>query len=421
MARVSGKAGTGRGRRAIIALALVMALLSGTAIIGPRLVPADRLAGRVAEALSAAAGAEVTVGSATVTLVGGPGLRLRDVQFAAPTWTATLTELDASLAVWPLLRRSLVVDRIRAAGPSASGNWRGLPAALTSFTLDVSALNLELPRDGSSPRGAGAPPGARLPTGLRGRATIAAARAGWSSFSLEQAGVTARLADRRLTMADLRASCGGGQVAGSAGLDWSDPSGGAWTGDVALRGVDAAALVGAWAPDVAPQLGFRLDGNVNAGGPLGPGAAPGLAATARLQAGEGLLRAGPWLADAAPYLGERQDLVDIRLRGARLAARLEGGRCLVDTLTLRGPDTDWDLGGAIDIGGVGGGQGAIDLAVHVRLPAGFTPQLGSLTLFAEAMRDSERRINLDLLVRGSLDEAAVTLDLAAMARRARRP
>ena len=62
----------------------------------------------------------------------------------------------------------------------------------------------------------------------------------------------------------------------------------------------------------------------------------------------------------------------------------------------------------------------MDLAVHIKLPTGFTPNLGSMSFFAEAMRDRERRVNLDLRLTGPVDAPEVTLDLAAMSRRARR-
>jgi len=165
----------------------------------------------------------------------------------------------------------------------------------------------------------------------------------------------------------------------------------------------------------------KLTGDADVGMPLGgDGGLDALTAAAHLTTGEGLLRAGPWLGDVGPYLGDRQDLVDIRIATSRLAVRLEDGRCLVDTLVITGPDTDWDLAGALGLGGADGATAAMDIAVQIKLPPGFTPNLGSMSFFAEAMRDRDRRINLDLRLTGPVTGPDVTLDLAAMSRRARR-
>ncbi|MBM4129434.1 hypothetical protein FJ250_00175, partial [bacterium] len=134
-----------RGRRAFAALAAVAALATIAVLAGPRLVPADRLATRAADALAAATGARVAVASASATLVGGPGLRLQGVTLdASPAWQATLETVEVSLAVAPLLRRALVVDRLAGAGPAAAMLARGRPLTLTSFMFEGSGLGLDL-------------------------------------------------------------------------------------------------------------------------------------------------------------------------------------------------------------------------------------------------------------------------------------
>ncbi|MBK6733093.1 MAG: hypothetical protein IPG61_03220 [bacterium] len=426
MASGGSKAGSGRGRRVIIVLSLLTAFGSVVAFVAPRLVPSARVAARAQEALAAATGAEVTVGSASLTLFGGPGLRLRETRLvSAGGSTARFAELEFSLAVAPLLRRELVVDRVAARGPSARAMWRGLPVDLADFELETGRLRLRLPREGDTAAmvapAAAEGPLSRLPAGLAGSFSLEAARVAWSSFALETLNAEGSIEEGRISFENLDAGCGGGRLKASAVITPVAGATGALTGNLVLEAVDAAALLGAWAPAVASQMDVKLTGDADVGMPLGgDGGLDALTAAAHLTTGEGLLRAGPWLGDVGPYLGDRQDLVDIRIATSRLAVRLEEGRCLVDTLVITGPDTDWDLAGALGLGGVAGSTTAMDLAVHIKLPPGFTPNLGSMSFFAEAMRDRERRINLDLRLTGPVDGPDVTLDLAAMSRRARR-
>lgn len=433
--------GTGRpkarGRRALGAL-VVLALLVAAVMIGvPRLVPGDRLTAQAAEALAAATGARVTVEAASATLVGGPGLRLRGVRLEAnEAWQVTLETAEVSLAVAPLLGRDLVIDRLVATGPAATALAGGRAVALTSFTLEANGLGLALtvPAAEAGPSGAAsaAGPGARWPEGLRGTVKLRAAQVDIGGFTLADVEAVVRPQGRRLVIDAVTATCGGGDLALDGEVDLGAVPA-AWDGSLQLAGVDAAALLGEWVPTVASQLDTRLTGEVRAGGVMAAGdviagdvaagdvALAALRAEAHLGVGGGVVRAGPWLESAAPYLGARQDLVDVKVAEGRLAARIAEGRCLVDTLVLRGPDTDWTVAGVLDLvapPGTATGP-AIQMGVHLRLPPGFTPELGSLTFFAEAMRDPEGRINLDLGLRGPLANPAVTLDLAAMSRRMR--
>lgn len=418
--------GTGRpkarGRRVLGAL-VVLALLVAAVVIGaPRLLPGDRLAAQAAEALAAATGARVTVETASATLVRGPGLRVRGVRLeGADAWQVTLESAEVSLAAAPLLRRELVVDRLVAKGPEAATQAGRRAVAVTSFTLEASGLGLAL----AGPAAAG--PGHRWPKVSRGTVELRAARVVIGGFTLVDVEAKARPLGRRLVIDAVTASCGGGALVLDGEVDLGEVPA-TWEGLLRLTGVDAAALLGEWAPAVATQLDTRLTGQVRAGGVMTAGdvtagymAAAALRAEAHLGVGPGTVRAGPWLQSAAPYLGTRQDLVDVKVAAGRLAARIAEGRCLVDTLALRGPDTDWALAGALDlVVPPGSATGpAVQMGVHLRLPPGFTPELGSLAFLAEAMRDADGRINLDLGLRGPLGEPGVTLDLVAMSRRMR--
>ena len=72
-------------------------------------------------------------------------------------------------------------------------------------------------------------------------------------------------------------------------------------------------------------------------------------------AATGVLHARDWLEEVTPYLGDRQDLKDVRFRGLGHAFRVDQGRYLVEELHLDGGETDWP-------GRLGGLDGNLDLA-----------------------------------------------------------
>lgn len=416
-----------RGRRALLGLVVLALALTACALLGPSLVPADRLGARVAEALGAAAGGRATVGAARLTLVGGPGLKLRDVQLdAGAAGAVTCTDASVSLAVLPLLRRALVVDALSARGPAARATWQGRPVELGDFALRADRLRLVLPPLDGGAVATSADPATGWLTELTGAFALTAARADWAPLALTGLDCEGRVDGRRVTVRRLETGLGGGRVTVAGTLDLGAGAAGSAEAELTLETVAVDALLGRWAPDVAARLAANLSGAVKVACPLGPAEAvvPGLRADGLLTAGEGLLRAGDWLEGAGPYLGDRPDLVDIRFTSGALGFRLADGACAVDSLRLSGPDTAWDLRGNVGLGGTRDSRapapGTLDLAVHLRLPAGYTPRLGSLAVFAEALRDRDRRVNLDLKVAGPIDAAAVTLDLGAMSKRAAR-
>lgn len=414
-----------RGRRAL-GLMVALALLSAVIVLGvPRLVPGERLAAQVAEALATATGARVTVASASATLIGGPGLQLRGVRLdGGDAWQVALESVEVSLAVAPLLSRALVVDRLLATGPAGAAKIGRRTVALTSFTVEASGLGLALPTAAGGPLGASgtADPGAGWPGSLRGMVAVRASQVAIGDMALAEVAAEVHPHGRRLAIDSATATCGGGDLAFDGTIDLG-PVPAAWAGSLRLVGVGAAALLAEWAPEVAPLLDTRLTGDVSGAGLLADNDASlrELRSEAHLGVGPGVVRAGPWLAGAEPYLGARQDLMDVRVTGGRLAVRIAEGRCLVDTLALRGPDTDWELAGTVDLVVPPGAaaEPALQMGVHLRLPPGYTPELGSLAFFAEALRDAEGRINLDLGLRGPVADPGVTLDLAAMSRRMR--
>lgn len=401
-----------------MALVVAAVVVAAVVFIAPRLVPGPMLAGRVAEALTAATGAEVTVGQARLTLVGGPGLQVSHARLVRRgSYDVALERADVSLAVLPLVGKRLVVDGARASGATAQATWRGQPVALADFTLKARGLNYELPKLGQAAAGASLADGPLLPPGLEGSLSVKLGHGAWTTFAVDDLELEASLSKRVVILSSLSCRTAGGTVSATGTWDPTTPAAAAVEGAVRLEGVEAAALIRPWAPEVATQLEARVTGEAKLACTLGDAATirSTLSGEGNLRAGEGVLRTGPWLADAKQYLGDRQDLIDIRFTELRHVFRVAAGTFAVDTLALRGPDTDWDLAGTL------GFDGATNLAVHLCLPPDFVPNLGSMTMYALALRDAERRVNLDILVQGPLADPVVGLDFAAMAKRLAKP
>ncbi|MBA4377077.1 MAG: hypothetical protein C0395_00100 [Gemmatimonas sp.] len=144
-----------------------------------------------------------------------------------------------------------------------------------------------------------------------------------------------------------------------------------------------------------------------------PGAAlASLEVDADLAARDGVVHARDWLTDIASYLGERQDLQDIRYRTLTSRLELREGRLAMQDLKLEGPDTDWRGAGRIDL------AGPLEVALVVKLPAGFRPDLGSMSPLADLLKGDDGRIALGLRLTGRASGPEVSLDLAKSGRQA---
>ena len=305
---------------------------------------------------------------------------------------------------------------LRARGRTAHVSWRGHPLALSAFDVKASHLNYALPKLDGAAGGSGAAAGPPLPADLKGSLSIALEHGAWSAFAVDDLALQASVKQGVVTVRSLACRTAGGDV--SVTGSWSPgPAGAAVEAVVRLAGIDAAALLRPWAPEVATQLDARVSGDARLACTLGDAATirATLTGDGRLQAAGGTLRTGPWLAEAKPYLGSRQDLVDIRFTRLRHVFQVGSGVYQLDTLAIRGPDTNWDLQGTL------GFDGNSDLAVHLCLPPDFVPNLGSMTMYAMALRDAERRVNLDITVRGPLADPVVGLDFVAMSKRLAKP
>ncbi len=119
----------------------------------------------------------------------------------------------------------------------------------------------------------------------------------------------------------------------------------------------------------------------------------------------GIVSATELLSGIKPYLGDRDDLLEIKFDDFSHHMTLNNGRYSVGELKLEGRDTDWTGSGTVSL------AGKVNFLLETRLPAGFTPDLGNMTFMADLLRDDDSRISIPLRVQGKLPKPAVKLDL----------
>jgi len=221
---------------------------------------------------------------------------------------------------------------------------------------------------------------------------------------------TGELDMRLFTVDRLVAGRGGGRLEGNLEIDYDLDPWGALDFELEAIAVPASALLAPWAPDVAERLETDLDGQASGTCHLGgvDDVLDTLDMTGRLSSGEGVLRAADWLRDVLPYLGKRQDLRNVRFGALDHAFRIERSRYLLQDLQIDGHETDWRGNGWV------GFRGDIDLDLQVKLPPGFTPELGQMSFLAEALRDDDQRITLDLRLSGESARPKVDVDLSKL-------
>ena len=166
--------------------------------------------------------------------------------------------------------------------------------------------------------------------------------------------------------------------------------------------LDAVAPVAS--PYVEGSADLEMAGNLVLGSAEDMRDSLGLAGDVALS--DGIIHASSWLDEISPYLGDRQDLKDIRFRHLVHKLYVRDGKVIIDGLMLDGHDTDWRGDGWLGL------NGGIDMNLNVKFPAGFEPDLGNLTLLAEALRGEDGRIALNLIMSGRASSPDVMLDMA---------
>ncbi len=224
----------------------------------------------------------------------------------------------------------------------------------------------------------------------------------------------AGLRDGRLEVSDIVVGIGDGRVAGRFDLADLDRGERRCSFEADCQAVDLAVLMRVLAPGAVAYVSGTSDAEIRGGFACGrPGAGVAdLEVEAGLAARDGVVHARAWLTEVAAYLGERQDLQDIRYRTLTGRLVLREGRLATQDLKLEGPDTDWRGRGWFDL------AGPLDLALVVKLPAGFRPDLGSMSPLADLLKGDDGRIALGLRLTGGAGGPAVDLDLANSGRQA---
>ena len=218
----------------------------------------------------------------------------------------------------------------------------------------------------------------------------------------------------RLEVRDAVIGIGDGRVTGRLTLAGLDRDALQYSFEANCEDIVLPALLRVLAPDATAFVDGTTDAQVRgsfAGGPPGT-AATGLALEAVIEARDGVVQARDWLTGVAPYLGERQDLQDIRYRSLTGSLVLHDGRLATEDLKLEGPDTDWRGRGWLAL------AGPLDLSLVVKLPAGFRPDLGSMSQFADLLKGDDGRIALGLRLTGRTAAPVVNLELGASGRQA---
>lgn len=212
---------------------------------------------------------------------------------------------------------------------------------------------------------------------------------------------------RVIDVPSLAASLGTGRIAGSARVDYAEDPTGHASWQATVTDVPASALLEPYAGWLAAvwtgALNAELSGDCGLADP--EVVRRTLSLTGDLRGTEGSVDLRQQLSGVSKYLGSRQDLLQVTYNRLRQHVVVDDGKVLLQDLAIDGTQTDWSGDGWVSL------DGGIELGLHVKLPAGFTPDLGDLSFLAEGLRDDQGRIGLDLKLTGQARSPAVGLDV----------
>jgi hypothetical protein len=224
-------------------------------------------------------------------------------------------------------------------------------------------------------------------------------------YTQVEAGGTLR--ERVIDVPRLSARLDRGRIDGSARIDYaSDPYGKA-TWEAQVQDAPASALLSPYAPDLAGLWSGALRADLAGACSLADAEAirNSLTLEGDVAGTDGSIDLRQSLGDVSQYLGSRQDLLRVVYDGIDQHLKIREGKVIIEGLRVDGKQTDWRGDGWISL------DGRIEMGLNVKLPAGFTPDLGDLSFVAEALRGDDGRIALDLLLTGPSARPKVSLDI----------
>ena len=382
-----------------VILVLTIGLL---ALVAPLVIPADRTAALLADRVNAATGWNLELDSVKVRVWPHAGLKLGSGRMTGLPPDSGVEEAGwqggaLRFSLLPLLRGRLEAASATLDGVDCRGRNGDHAYTLAGGDLRLKDLALDLENETA----------AILPAAGPVRWELAASRLQWDAYPLENLDAEGWADADSLVAETWGAKLSGGSVSGRAAVALG--AGAAifpFRFALTVQDVPAAALLGDSAPDLAAHWEGNLAGSAAGWGTVRDGKlVPDSLELEGIAVGEeGIVHATEWLGDIASYLGKRQDLMEVRYDHLEHPLLVRDGRFAVD-LQASGPDTDWRASGSIGLAG--------DLAVdiQVKLPAGFTPDLGSLFLLAASLRDKEGRLTLAAKLTGTTPQPRLVLDL----------
>jgi hypothetical protein len=215
------------------------------------------------------------------------------------------------------------------------------------------------------------------------------------------------LRGRVIEVPRLAAAIGSGRITGSATVDYANDPFGRASWRTRVEDAPASALLAPHAPGLAAIWTGALRADLTGACDLADPEAirNSLTLEGDVAGTDGVIDLRETLGGISRYLGSRQDLLRVVYDGLDQHLRVRDGRVELSGLRVDGTDTDWRGEGWIGL------DGAIDMDLTVQLPAGFTPDLGDLSFVAEALRDDQGRIGLDLSLTGQAARPTVGLDV----------
>ena len=415
-------------RRLLVFAGIILLVLVCFVLVVPRLVSTGTITDRIVREVARATGAEVTLEEARVQWRGNWRVTLTEGSIigtgkALATATGSVTdletyaiavrELSVVVALWPLLQKKLEVRAIELAGPSLVVQWDKGETAVAEYRLRLTDLAMGMDRPAPVAAGRSQAAGDRIPADLAFSFSVTADTLILQDAPYTNLDLKGRFAAKILEVAFMSARRSTGRVTGNLSADFTANPWGHLVFEAEVAEVPSGALLEPWLPDVARRLDCELNSAISGEFDLRDNAVVlgTLNVQGRVDGGPGVLYAADWLRDATPYLGDRQDLKDVRFRDLGHEFAFARGRYQVRELTLSGGDTEWTGNGWLDL------EGNLALGIGVKLPPGFTPDLGNFSFLAESLRDSAGRINLPLKLTGQSVRPTVGVDFSRLRRK----